>query len=426
MRGSKPAPSRTKTLRRDGLHLSPSFRAFWLSRTISNLGSAASVVALPILAYQVSGSPLVVGLVAASNTLPYVFFGLVAGAVADRFSRRKLMVISDVTCAVSLGSLGVAALSSASSTLQLVICAFASSSAAIFFESAVYGLVPAIVGKERIVEANSSLYSSSTVVRILGSALAGLLISTAGIAFAILLDATTFALSALFISSIRTPVVSRKADALAGFWRSIADGLGFLWREKMVRVMTVIGTLLSISGGAVVGQLVIYATTSLNLASSDWRTAILYTAWSAGGVGGALILKRVLHVASAQTVLVAVLPAATCLAAVVIFTSWWTVAIFSLFAWGTGYTMLLVNTQNYAQGVTPSHLQGRVNTTRRMLSSGLGVPLGALIGSLTTTILGVHAGMSVALVSTALATSVAWISRVKPSAATRPGSPSEG
>ena len=76
--------------------------------------------------------------------------------------------------------------------------------------------------------------------------------------------------------------------------------------------------------------------------------------------------------------------------------------------WGSAYLVVLVNTMTYSQEVTPPELQGRVNTTRRMLSSGLGVPLGALVAGALTVRVGVQAGMATAVGAIALAALLVW------------------
>src|SRR5437899_10060882 len=87
----------------------PQFRRFWTARMVSLAGSSFTYVALPVLIYRRTGSPLLTGLVAAFEAIPYLLLGLVAGALADRWDRRRVMVAADLTSAVALGSLPVAA-----------------------------------------------------------------------------------------------------------------------------------------------------------------------------------------------------------------------------------------------------------------------------------------------------------------------------
>jgi MFS family permease len=81
----------------------PEFRRFWLARVVSLAGSSFTYVALPVLIYQRTGSPLLTGVVAAFEAIPYLLLGLLAGALADRWDRRRVMVAADVTSALPSG-----------------------------------------------------------------------------------------------------------------------------------------------------------------------------------------------------------------------------------------------------------------------------------------------------------------------------------
>ncbi|MCY0935867.1 MFS transporter [Streptomyces sp. H34-S4] len=390
------------------------FRNFWLSRTVSGLGSAITTVALPVLVYQESKSPVLVSLVAAAGTLPYLVFGLVAGAVADRVDRRRLMIWADWLNALCLSTIPLAWALDLLTVAQVIAVALLSSSLALFFDAGVYGFVPSVVGKENLSRANSALYGGETAVRIAGTAVAGGLITFVRPVGTLAVDALTFAASALLIRAIADVSAPRATPRAArpGFKESITDGLAFLWNHPTLRTMTVVGTLQSFSGGAIVGQLVVFADRGLGIHGSDPRIGFLYTAWSAGGIGGSLILPRLLRRFDAFQILLGVLPVGAVLGLVVVLVSDWRVVLVALTAWGCAYLVVLVNTMTYSQEVTPADLQGRVNTTRRMLSSGIGVPLGALVASSVTVRFGIQAGMSTAVMSIGSAAVIVWALRL--------------
>ncbi|MFF1489532.1 MFS transporter [Streptomyces sp. NPDC058319] len=400
----------------------PGFRHFWMSRAASGLGSAVTAVALPVLTFQQTHSPLMVSLVAACGTLPYVVFGLIAGAVADRTDRRRLMIVSDWLNAACLASVPLASALGMLTGGHLLVVAFVSAGLGLFFDAGVYGVVPDIVGKERLAAANSSLQGTETVVRIAGNALAGGLILVLRPAGTLALDALSFAVSALLVRAASRGTygtygthgtaaahgTTAPPPPRPAFTESVREGLRFLRRHPTLRVMTVVGTLQSFSGGAIVGQLVVFADRGLGIHGSDGRIGLLYMAWSAGGIGGSLLLPRLRRRFAAFPLLLGVLPAGALLGLAVVRAPDWRLAALALAAWGSAYLVVLVNTMTYSQEVTPDALQGRVNTTRRMLSSGLGVPLGALVASALTVRFGVRAGMSGAVVAVALAAAVVW------------------
>ncbi|WP_427920698.1 MFS transporter [Streptomyces sp. cg40] len=418
------------------------FRNFWLSRAVSGLGSAVTTVALPVLVFQQSRSPLLVSLVAAAGTLPYLAFGLIAGAVADRVDRRTLMIVSDCLSALCLGSVPLAQALHALTVGHVIAVAFLSSTLSLFFDAGGYGFVPALVGKDRLPAANSALYGADTVVRITGNGVAGALIALVHPVGTLTLDALSFTGSALFLRAVANSparaagsgsrpgflrVVANSLSRAAGsgprtgFRESVGEGLRFLAGHPTLRVMTVVGTLQSFSGGAIVGQLVVFADRGLGIHGTDGRIGLLYMAWSAGGIGGSLLLPRLRRRYDAFPLLLLVLPAGALLGLVVVLTTDWRLALVALAAWGTAYLVVLVNTMTYSQEVTPPELQGRVNTTRRMLSSGLGVPLGALVASTVTMSAGIRAGMATAVVSITLAAIVVWVVRLRGLAGTAAG-----
>ncbi|MFF7656451.1 MFS transporter [Streptomyces sp. NPDC007983] len=403
------ANSQESKLATQRLYQDRNFRLFWLSRVLSGLGSAVTYVALPVLVYAETKSPLLVSLVAAGETMPYVFFGLLAGALADHVNRRTMMVTADVLNAVCLGSIPLAAIFHALTPTHIVIAAFVSASLYIFFDAAGYGIVPSIVGQARLPQANSAIWGAETTVRIVGTAMAGVLVAALRPTGVIALDAVSFLASALLIRALtHSEQSSWNATGRLQLRESVKEGVRFLWRQPELRIMTISGCLQSFAGGAFIGQLVIFADQGLGIAESDPRVGLLFTAWSVGGVLGSLMLPRLLRKAHAVQVMRMALPLSTVLGLLTALTSDWRFALPAIAAWGTVYLMVIVNTVTFAQTVTPESLQGRVNTTRRMLSSGVGAPLGVMISGLVTAAFTVRAGLLLAVAAVGFAAMAAW------------------
>ncbi|MFE6054279.1 MFS transporter [Kitasatospora sp. NPDC056446] len=391
------------------LHRVRDFRLFWLSRVLAGAGSAVAYVAMPVLVYERTGSPLLVSFVAAGEAMPYVFFGLLAGALADRLDRRRVMVAADLANSACLATVPLAAAVHSLTAFHIVAVAFVSSTLYVFFDAAGYGVVPAVVGRERIAQANSLIWGAETTVQIIGTAMAGLLIGVLGTTGVLALQAATFLASALLVGALALPAGVRAASS--GNQRlldSVKEGLRFLWRQPALRVMTACGCLQSFAGGAFLGQLVIFADRGLGLAESDSRVGLLFTAWSVGGVLGSIVLPWLLRRVDAMRVMRALLPVSSVLGLLTVTTDDWRLALPAVAAWGTAYLMVIVNTVTYAQSITPEDLQGRVNTTRRMLSSGIGVPAGAMTAGFVTAASGVRPGLLLAVVAVALASVLAW------------------
>jgi MFS family permease len=143
-----------------------------LGRAISLLGTAITSVVLPILVYRLTASALLTSLLATLEVLPYLLFGLFAGEVADRVDRRRLMVGCDLLNTFLLGSIPAAGWLHALTVPHIFVVALLSASAFVWFDAADFGAIPTLVGREYLVAATSAFASMSTIVGIIGPALA--------------------------------------------------------------------------------------------------------------------------------------------------------------------------------------------------------------------------------------------------------------
>ncbi len=168
------------------------FVLFWSARLISIAGSTITAVVLPILIFQLTGSALQTSLLATLEALPYLVFGLFAGALADRVDRRRLMVGANLVQAALVGSIPLAAALGALSLTQIYAVALLSMTAFVWFDAANFGALPALVGREQVVAANSAIWSATTVIGIIVPALGGVLAAFLGAANAIALDVVSF------------------------------------------------------------------------------------------------------------------------------------------------------------------------------------------------------------------------------------------
>ncbi|HYT30378.1 MAG TPA: MFS transporter, partial [Actinomycetota bacterium] len=136
----------------------PDFRRFWSARMVSLAGSSMTYVALPVLVYAMTRSPLLTGVVAGFEAVPYLLLGLVAGALADRWDRRRVMVTADLASAAALGSLPLAAAFGVLTVPHVLIAALLSPTIFVFFDAANFGAVPTLVGRDRIALANAAIW----------------------------------------------------------------------------------------------------------------------------------------------------------------------------------------------------------------------------------------------------------------------------
>jgi MFS family permease len=137
------------------------FVRYWLARTTSIAGTAATYVALPTLMYRLTESAFYTGVLTAIESVPYVVFGLIGGAVADRYDRRTIMVRSDLLNVLVLGSIPVAAAFGVLTVAHLLIAAALTSTLFVFFDAANFGALPTLVGKDKVPAANGAIWSAA-------------------------------------------------------------------------------------------------------------------------------------------------------------------------------------------------------------------------------------------------------------------------
>lgn len=169
------------------------FVLFWLAGAVSVAGSVITAVVLPILVFQLTGSALNTALLSSLTVVPYLLFGLLAGALADRVPRRRLMVGADVLNALLLASVPIAAALGVPSLAQLYLVAFLSATLFVWFDAANFGALPTLVGKERVLEANSLVWGTGTVLGIAIPPVGALLATTLGAPLTLGFDALSYA-----------------------------------------------------------------------------------------------------------------------------------------------------------------------------------------------------------------------------------------
>jgi MFS family permease len=211
------------------------FRLLFGAQAVSHLGDRMVGIALAFAVLGLHGSATEVGIVLAFRMLPTVATLLVGGVVADRASRRAVMVAADVSRLLTQGAMAVLLITGEAEIWMLALLAGATGAATGFFNPASVGLLPAIVPPERLQEANGVRATAMSGGEIAGPAVAGVLIAAVGPGWALAVDAATFAVSAVFLAGLRPPArlpraaaTSFLADLRAGW--GVFRSITWVWR----------------------------------------------------------------------------------------------------------------------------------------------------------------------------------------------------
>lgn len=399
----------------------PDFRRYWLARAMSLTGSMVTAVALPVLVYRLSGSPLLTALVSALEAAPYLLTGLFAGALSDRWNRRRVMVSADLVNALVIGSIPLAHWLGVLTVAQVLVVGFLVQMIYTFFDGANFGALPVLVGRARVAQANAAVWTASSLIELFVPPLAGLALAVLSPATLLSIDALSFVASATAVRGI-VRAMSELREGQAPLrpkvvFADIAEGVRFLVRHPGVRTMTLVGSLQSFAGGGFVALMVVWCDRVLHVGTSGLRFGLVFGAWGIGGLVAALGLPRLLKRLPPAAITLYAMPVSAVLGIVTAVMPTWPLAAIALLAWGSAYVLVIVNAISYRQQVTPEQLLGRVNTAGRMLSWGVGWTVGSLVGGVIGSQLGVRPAMVVMGLFGFVAVLVAWTSPLRAIAA---------
>lgn len=204
------------------------FALLWAGATVSLAGDGVYVVALAWQVYELSNSPTALSIVGVAWTLPVGLFVLVGGVVTDRVERRRVMIAADVVRALAAATIGVLSVTGQIELWHLVALAAVFGTGEAFFGPAFTSIVPQIVPRDLLLEANSlDQFIRPLAFMLVGPALGGWLVATIGPGEAFLLDAGTFLVSATAILLMRPRPLERESVG-ASMLRELREGLAFV------------------------------------------------------------------------------------------------------------------------------------------------------------------------------------------------------
>jgi predicted MFS family arabinose efflux permease len=354
----------------------------WSGQTISEFGSIIGRTAMSFVAIlTLNATPLQMGILQATELLPAFLIGLFAGAWVDRLRRRPLLIGADIGRTLVLLTIPLAAALGVLSIEQVFIVAFLVSILTILFDIAYQSYLPALVGKDDLVEGNSKLAASASISEFSGFSLAGWLVQGLTAPFAVLIDAVTFIFSFVSIALIRTPEPKPVPAEQTDMRREIVEGLKTVYQHVMLRASAIAILLLGLSGGIYGSQVVLFMSRELG-----FSPGILTMIWAVGGVSsfiGAVLAPRFTRWLGVGWAMAAGLAIHAMTMLIILFANGANLIsgiILILQQFGDGFYLVYeINQVSLRQGITEERVLGRVNATMRFLAIG-GALAGALLG----------------------------------------------
>ncbi len=252
----------------------------WLGQLVSNLGDTLNYVALVVLVFNLSHSGLAVSALVLTEIVPTLLLGPVAGVVIDRFDRQRLLIGVDVLRAVLIVLLALTHVLWAVFVLAALLAVGST-----LFNPALQAVIPALLGEDERLAANSVAWSSGRLVQIVGASAAGGLIAWAGTTPAFLANAASFTFSAAMLTRLSIPHREGppRTGGLGAWLDDAREGLAYARRDPFVARLVPVQALTSLAVGATSALLVVLATRHLHLAAGGFGWLI-----AAIGVGALL------------------------------------------------------------------------------------------------------------------------------------------
>lgn len=357
------------------------FWKFWVGQAISNLGSSFTLFALPLLVYQLTGSALNLGLMTAVEFLPYVLFGLVLGAWADRVDRKHMMILTDVARAAIIASIPLLAGLDLLLVWWIYAVGFISSTLKICFDAGEFAAVPSLVGKDGLIKANGRIQASYSAAFFLGPFLAGALLVLMPVQTILLFDALSFLASALALALVTGSFNVEGADkkTLATLREDVVEGLRYVLSHPVLRNISIMMALINFLAATTHSQLVLFA--KERLGASDSQVGLLY---SAGALGVAVLSLAADPVRKRLSFSKAALGALMLYGLLIFglaFVTFYWIAV-PVWALALGFGIFFnINTSSLRQAIVPNRMLGRVQSIAAVLAWSA-IPLGAFLGGL--------------------------------------------
>jgi predicted MFS family arabinose efflux permease len=367
------------------------YMLLWGGQVVSTLGSSAASIIYPLLILALTNSPAAAGLASAVRSMPYLLFSLPVGALIDRWDRKRVMVWSDIGRAVAMASIPVALAFDALSVAQLYVVAFAEGTLFVFFNLAEVAALARVVPAMQLPQAAAQNEAAFGVAHIAGPSFGTFLFQTLGRAAPFVAEAVSFLCSAVSVASIRqqfrktAPAQQRRLTA------EIAEGLRWLWRTPLIRTMALLTGGLNMVEAA---KPLIVIVIAKQLGANDVEIGLIFSVGAIGGVIGALIGGTIQRRFSFAGVVLFVMWAdALLLAFYLLVKVPFLLGVVAALMWTLGPVYNVVQF-SYRVALIPDQLQGRVNSTFRLVAFGFN-PVGAALAGLLLERFG--AGITVAV-----------------------------
>jgi MFS family permease len=379
------------------------FRKLWLGQSVSLVGTFATQLVFPLVAVTyLAASSAELGVISALQFLPVLFMTPFAGYWVDTFSRRGLLIGTNLARMAVLGG-GIALLNTDNlrvwswCVVVLLMGTFTS-----VFDVAWHSYLPSVLDRRQLVEGNTKMQASYSIAQVSGSGLGGLLLKVMTPAAALALDLASYVLATVSFLLIKRREAPRGApEATESFRYRFTHGFRVLWRDRLLRTLMIEGSWFNFCEQALLTLFVVFAVRTLGF--DTWQVGLCVALGGAGAVAGSFVARRLgdrwgvsrtltigMGVASAGPVLIPLAQGRGPVSMALI--------VVSFAFYGIGLSVFNVFNVSQRQARTDPAALGRVTAAFRMVALGA-LPVGAFAGGLAGQWLGLRTGVVVIAVA---------------------------
>jgi MFS family permease len=358
--------------------------ALWVGQTVSQFGTYIAFLTLPFLVKDIQETTgeglrtLDFAITYALETAPALFAGLLTGVLLDRWHLRPVMIATDLLRAGAFFYLTGAYGSYGIETVFVV--AFLVGSFTTLFDGALYTMIPSLVGRRRLADANSFVSASQQANFGLGTLMAGVLtVTTGGPRLGLFINGLTFVVSAICLYWVgRVDTHRDPNETRAPFFTEAADGIRYLWSEPRLRITTLAAAVPNFVMGFIEAAIVVVFPIVIG-ASNEVEIGILVAAMAVGGIVGALLAPRVVRALGLGRTLTIGMTIAGGLLLAFMFTKYGALALALNVGWMFGVSLINVPLATIRQTYAKDSMLGRVISASRAIGWAT-LPIGALVG----------------------------------------------
>ncbi len=384
------------------------FRWLFASSLTSNIGDGIALAAAPLLIASMTDSPILVASGAVMQFLPWLLFGLHAGAIADRVDRRVLIMVANGIRALVLVGLCVFLVTGLASIWMVLIVAFLYGTAEVFVDTTSSTLLPMMVRRSDLGVGNARLQAGFLVANQLGGPPLGAFLFAVGSFWPLAVQGVCVALAVVLISRITATTRVEEADAprtRTPVHIDILSGIRWLWRNPPVRTLVIIILTFNVTWAAPWGVLVLYATDYLQMGPVGYGA--LTTASAIGGLAATLLFGRLERRFSFAALMRVCLTAEVLMHLAFALTTSGAVAFVIMIAFGAYAFVWATISTTVRQRLVPHELQGRIASVNMVGVFG-GLVIGQALGGVIAQVWGPTGPWWFAFVGAALTLLFVW------------------